>query len=328
MAITPIRPARRKTEKKSHLDITHYQPISVDELKRIEEIANEMVKAGIKIEKMIMPRNEAEKRFGMRIYQGGAVPGKLLRIVNIPNIDVEACGGTHLNNTMEAGRIKILKTTKIQDGIDRVEFTAGEEAERVSDNEVLMLNEIVNAMKRFAVFKPEKNASRQLMECADFFSVPSEHVLKTVMKFISEIGSYNDKSVIAGDAKNVRNIKEACEVIFELYKNAKRGSENASKVMADSETESIAKRAENDKIFEIVDMDRKAMIKLCDALISKHPEMTVILVNRQGEVVGASECNDISNEVKNLCEGCCGSGGGKGRLAQGRLDFKKLGKNK
>ena len=34
----------------------------------------------------------------MAIYQGGAVPGKNLRIVEVPGIDVEACGGTHLNN--------------------------------------------------------------------------------------------------------------------------------------------------------------------------------------------------------------------------------------
>lgn len=72
-----------------------------------------------------MPRSDAEKKYGMTIYQGGAVPGKSVRIVEIPGVDVEACGGTHLNNTSETGKIKIIKSQKIQDGIVRLKFTAG-----------------------------------------------------------------------------------------------------------------------------------------------------------------------------------------------------------
>ena len=75
-----------------------------------------------------MPRNIAEKKFGFAIYQGPAVPGKLLRIVNIKNTDVECCGGTHLDNTSEAMKIKILKATKISDSIIRLEFVAGKRA--------------------------------------------------------------------------------------------------------------------------------------------------------------------------------------------------------
>ena len=69
--------------------------------------------------------HEAEKKYGMRIYQGGAVPGKKIRIVDIEGEDVEACGGTHLNRTAEVGRIRIIKSSKIQDGIVRLTFTAG-----------------------------------------------------------------------------------------------------------------------------------------------------------------------------------------------------------
>jgi alanyl-tRNA synthetase len=43
-----------------------------------------------------MGRDEAEKRYGFVIYQGGAVPGDVLRIVRIGDLDVQACGGTHL----------------------------------------------------------------------------------------------------------------------------------------------------------------------------------------------------------------------------------------
>ena len=116
----------KKTIKKSHLDITHYEQIPRDKLVEIENKANKIVEKAIDLNLSFIPRSEAEKNYGMSIYQGGAVPGKNLRIVEIPGIDVEACGGTHLNNTSETGYIHITKSQKIQDGIVRLTFVAGE----------------------------------------------------------------------------------------------------------------------------------------------------------------------------------------------------------
>ena len=116
----------KKKLKESQLDITHYKQIPKDKLIEIEKKANQVVEEGINLNLSFIPRSEAEKKYGMTIYQGGAVPGKNLRIVEIPNIDVEACGGTHLNNTSETGKIKIFKSKKIQDGVVRLIFTAGE----------------------------------------------------------------------------------------------------------------------------------------------------------------------------------------------------------
>ena len=79
---------------------------------------------------MILPRTEAERRYGMRLYQGGAVPGKELFVLDITDWDVEACGGTHVKNTKEIGMITILNTEKIQDGVVRITFAAGSSAEK------------------------------------------------------------------------------------------------------------------------------------------------------------------------------------------------------
>ncbi|MEM4247019.1 MAG: alanine--tRNA ligase-related protein, partial [Candidatus Woesearchaeota archaeon] len=121
----------KKDIDKAYLDITHYQTISDDELNKIEEEANKIVKNNLPVLKMLIPREEAEKKYGMAIYQGGAVPGKQLRIVEIKGIDVEACGGTHLNSTGEAEQIKILKSNKVKDGVVRIYFCAGEAAKKV-----------------------------------------------------------------------------------------------------------------------------------------------------------------------------------------------------
>jgi alanyl-tRNA synthetase len=114
-----------KGEDIARLDITHYADLTPDELQKIEILANETVLSGIKVFNSNMERNVAEKRYGFRLYQGGAVPGKEIRVVRIGDFDVEACGGIHCKNTLEVGAIKILRTKRIQDGVVRLEFVSG-----------------------------------------------------------------------------------------------------------------------------------------------------------------------------------------------------------
>ena len=114
-----------KGEDIARLDITHYADLTPDELERIELLANETVLSGTKVFSSPMERNVAEKRYGFRLYQGGAVPGKEIRVVRIGDFDVEACGGIHCKNTLEVGAIKILRTKRIQDGVVRLEFVSG-----------------------------------------------------------------------------------------------------------------------------------------------------------------------------------------------------------
>jgi alanyl-tRNA synthetase len=109
----------------ARLDITHYADPSPEELEKIELLANETVLSATKVQSSFMERTAAEKRYGFRLYQGGAVPGKEIRVVRVGDFDVEACGGIHCKNTLEVGAIKILRTKRIQDGVVRFEFSAG-----------------------------------------------------------------------------------------------------------------------------------------------------------------------------------------------------------
>jgi len=117
-----------KDEEKAHLDITHYQTLSFEEIQKIERIANEVVRKKLDVRIYWMHRNDAEKRFGFRIYQGGAVPGREIRIVEIENFEVEACGGLHCKNTGEIELIKIINVERIHDGVVRITFKAGKKA--------------------------------------------------------------------------------------------------------------------------------------------------------------------------------------------------------
>ncbi|MDH5570001.1 MAG: DHHA1 domain-containing protein, partial [Nitrosopumilus sp.] len=83
-------------------------------------------------------RGTAEQRYGFRIYQGGVVPVKSVRIVSIEDKDIEACGGTHVKKTGDIGIIKITKTKRIQDGVVRLEFVSGPNAfEYVKQQEII-----------------------------------------------------------------------------------------------------------------------------------------------------------------------------------------------
>ena len=94
-----------------------------------------------------MSRTEAEKTYGMSIYQGGVPIGKELRIVDIAGVDVECCGGSHLDNTFEVGLIKILRSSKISDSIVRLEFVAGKAASREIDKEKILLADAASILK-------------------------------------------------------------------------------------------------------------------------------------------------------------------------------------
>lgn len=114
-----------KTEEKGRLDITHHKPLTEGEIKRIEELANKIVNERRPVKVYYMDRGEAESKLGFTIYQGGAPLVRTLRIVEIEDWDVEACGGTHLVNTGELGGIKIVNVERIQDGVVRLEYIAG-----------------------------------------------------------------------------------------------------------------------------------------------------------------------------------------------------------
>ncbi len=116
-----------KDEEKAHLDVTHYKRISNEEIARIEQKVNGYIMANMPIKTEVLARNVAESKYGFRLYQGGAVPGKELRVVSMGDVDTEACGGTHtmLSSTGELGCFKIVKRESIQDGVERITYKCG-----------------------------------------------------------------------------------------------------------------------------------------------------------------------------------------------------------
>ncbi len=120
----------QKGVESSRIDISHYERITDEQTKEIERLATEVALQDIPVESEWLPREKAEQMYGYKLYQGGVVPGRELRIIKIDDWDVEACGGTHCTRTGQIGTIKILHTERIQDGVERIIFAAGTQALR------------------------------------------------------------------------------------------------------------------------------------------------------------------------------------------------------
>lgn len=202
-----------KSMKKAHIDITHYKPLAAEEIEKIEKTANNIVKRKIKINKKVMERSKAEKEYSMRIYQGGAIPEKLIRINDISAFDVEACSGTHLDNTHEVGKIIITSAEKIQDGIIRITIVAGSAAEQYMEEKKLALNQIMKILGA-----DENNVIEKTKELFEKWKAARKNVEKSSEKSSEELASKLSKRIVknvlvekipAADGKVLQKISKA-----------------------------------------------------------------------------------------------------------------------
>jgi len=152
----------QKGAESSRVDIRHFKHITPDELHRIEIAANRMIMMSQPVDISIEDRTKAEQKYGFSLYQGGVPPGRDIRVVKVAG-DIEACAGTHCQNTGEVGMIKVIRVEHIQDGIERIEFAAGIAAIYYMQH----LEQIVTAS-------------------ADILSVQPENLPATVTRFFTE----------------------------------------------------------------------------------------------------------------------------------------------
>ncbi|HYA22501.1 MAG TPA: alanine--tRNA ligase, partial [Thermoproteota archaeon] len=154
----------QKGVQESRLDVTHYDTLTDEEIRKIEELANRLVMKIVPVKIEFLGRTEAESKYGFRIYQGGVVPSKILRIVSVGEYDVEACGGLHVSNTGQIGMIKIVNVDKIQDGVVRISFTTG-----------------LSSLNRF---QEEENSTKQI---AEIMRTDRTQVVKTTQRMLEDL---------------------------------------------------------------------------------------------------------------------------------------------
>jgi alanyl-tRNA synthetase len=293
----------------ARFDFSHYRSISEKERKEIENLANQLIEQGAVVEKRTMDRNSAEHTYGFRLYQGGVPPGDSIRVINIPGIDVEACGGTHLNNIEEIEKLRILKAERIQDGVNRITFAAGKMVDAYQKEENELYNKLVNILSSTYKIKKQKEISDQLKEASKIFSIPINQLEKTIGKFLKETGK---KEKI-----EMNDFKDACSNLFKEWKKSKK---DKKKVSLD-DIENLKDQAETipgTSIKVITAISKSESTSIAGAIIKEPGYIVHIYDGKKITSAASGDINiDLNKEIASeIGKILGGSGGGKPKLTQ------------
>jgi len=267
----------QKGVERSRLDISHFKRLTLEEVQEIERLANQIVMRNVPVETVWMPREEAEKSYGFRLYQGGVVPGREIRVVKTGYWEVEACGGTHCKTTGEIGFIKVVHTERVQDGVERIEFSAGLPALRAAqENERVLWK--VSEMLNVPFEKVEKTAERVAAEWRE--------LRREKERLIEEIAKFTAKEYLA-KSREIRGLKVVVQTLREVA------------------TDRLIKIAS-----ELVKMEPKIVVVLCG--VNKTANI-VVMAGENAIKHGINACN-IAKEMAMLLGG---GGSGRPDFAQG-----------
>ena len=107
------------TKDRLRFDFTHFSAMTAEEIKKVEELVNNEIKAGLEIVTAEMSLEDAKKTGAMALF--GEKYGESVRVVKMGEFSTELCGGTHASNTNTIGSFKILSEAGIAAGVRRIE---------------------------------------------------------------------------------------------------------------------------------------------------------------------------------------------------------------
>ena len=107
-------------------DFSHFQPLTPEELQRIENRVNAQIRANAAVETRVMPIDQAMEAGAMALF--GEKYGDEVRVLSIGDFSVELCGGTHARRAGDIGLFKIVSEAGVAAGVRRIEAVTGEAA--------------------------------------------------------------------------------------------------------------------------------------------------------------------------------------------------------
>jgi alanyl-tRNA synthetase len=107
-------------------DFAHYQPVTAEELDRIEARVNEEIRGNAATEIEVLAYKEALARGAIAFF--GDKYGERVRVLKFGDFSIELCGGTHVERTGDIGLFKIVAENGVAAGVRRIEAVTGQGA--------------------------------------------------------------------------------------------------------------------------------------------------------------------------------------------------------
>lgn len=132
-------------EKYLRFDFNHFEAMTLEEIRKVEDIVNEKIDAFLPISMQEMPIEEAKKLGAMALF--GEKYGEIVRVVSMGDYSVEFCGGTHLDNTGKIGAFKIIAEYGVASGVRRIEAVTGSQVIEYLDQKETIIEETASILK-------------------------------------------------------------------------------------------------------------------------------------------------------------------------------------
>ncbi len=273
---------------KLRFDFNSSNPISKDQISKIETLVNSWIMENHALEIKNMSKSEALEKGAVAMF--GEKYDDEVRVVNVPGVSMELCGGTHVKTTSELGSFKIISEEGISAGVRRIEALSGQSAlDYFSDR-----NALVNQLSDLLKANPN-----QLFERVNNLQTELINKNKEIQKMKDEIAYFKYSS-----------IKSSAEIVnsFSILINQIDGLDGNS---LQSAALNLTSHLGNKAIVILGGIPNPEKRKL----------LFVVSLGDDAVKIGL-HAGKLINEIARICSG---GGGGKPNFAQaGAKDFDKL----
>jgi alanyl-tRNA synthetase len=172
-------------------DFTHHGPLSAQQIAEVENIVNRGIIEGVQLTFDQKPYAEAVAGGAMALF--GEKYGDVVRVVTIPGLSEELCGGTHVRNTAEIALFKIVSETGVAAGVRRIEAATGRGA--------------------LALFREHE---RELKEIELLVRAPAGQAVKRVQSLVEERRALEkrlDESMRSGGSGTIKSLVDQGSVV-------------------------------------------------------------------------------------------------------------------
>lgn len=188
-------------------DFTHFQAMTAEEIKKVEDIVNEKILEGLDVTTTETSMEEARKMGAMALF--GEKYGDVVRVVNMGGYSVELCGGVHLKNTAQAGSFKIVSEGGVAAGVRRIEALTGEGALKFYQSQGDELKQVCAITK---------TTSENMVKHIEDLLKQQKEMAKEIEALKAKMAGSAAEDIIK-NAENVNGVNVVCAVIEDMDTN-------------------------------------------------------------------------------------------------------------